>query len=849
MSISKRRMSKQKSLFKDDIIRMPEGYYSGDKPNPNLKEFVEVHVKERPYNSKTDNYNIPAFDKSIETKKTTSIYNMHTYWSKKPHDAIQQYIRHYTRQGDLVMDPMCGSGGTALAALLEGRKAIAIDVSPAATFITKNYCTPMDIEKFHKNYNEVKEVVKPEIDWLYETRCERCGGKATTAYTVYSHIFECPRCLEKVPLFDCVAAEGRTVKGTPKKIKACPNCYKRGVVEEISTRRKRLEAVPVLVSYICQNGCVPARDERSHNDINEKKRKYFKKYDLAKIRDIESKDIPHWYPVHRMMHAPENQDRWGVKWRAGTSNFHNIDELFNKRNLWALAAIRTAIERSGSRDLLLFAFTGICLGFSKMCQWIPGASYPFPMMRGTYYMPQVFKEQLVPHYYENRIKLITRAAKDINIMAECCVSTQDACNLSSVKSNAIDYIFTDPPYADNVQYGELNFIWEAWIGLNTRWQNREIIVNEVRGKTETDWANMMRQAMSECYRVLKPGRWLSLCFHHTDPYIWELTQDIMAETGFLVDKSDSALFIDTDQKSYNQLLADKVSKRDLVINFRKPRLGELSSLISINGDENRKLVTEQVCTIIREYLEKRPGSTKDRIYDEVISNLVQSGQMQAHDFNELLSQVADEVKQPVMKDLFTPKDPDLFGNHEIARWYLKETESDKVDLAESAKEDASAEKIALFIKKYFQNYPEKVGVHYSDLFEHYVYAVRDKTRRSLADWLPDYFFKTDEGTWRLPASEEEETLKADGRKKGIHRRIKRCLSSLEQGVSIPERERPNDQTLAEWIRHCKRSGLYEQGKQLYEKGGLNLNNLPEATMVNVEEDYQVCVRMLERGKR
>jgi len=57
-----------------------------------------------------------------------------------------------------------------------------------------------------------------------------------------------------------------------------------------------------------------------------------------------------------------------------------------------------------------------------------------------------------------------------------------------------------------------------------------------------------------------------------------------------------------------------------------------------------------------------------------------------------------------------------------------------------------------------------------------------------------------------------------------------------------------DVTVAEWIRHSKRSGIYEQGKLLYEKGGLNLDNLPEEVQVNVEEDYQVCVRMLERTK-
>jgi hypothetical protein len=139
-----------------------------------------------------------------------------------------------------------------------------------------------------------------------------------------------------------------------------------------------------------------------------------------------------------------------------------------------------------------------------------------------------------------------------------------------------------------VQYGELNFVWEAWLGLDTAWQDEEIIVNEVRGKSEADWALMMRRAMAECYRVLKPGRWLSLCYHDTSTGTWALIQDVMAEVGFVVDKSDEALFIDTGQKSFNQLTADKVTKRDLVINFRKPKLGEVRAEVTISGDEDAR---------------------------------------------------------------------------------------------------------------------------------------------------------------------------------------------------------------------------------------------------------------------
>ena len=53
----------------------------------------------------------------------------------------------------------------------------------------------------------------------------------------------------------------------------------------------------------------------------------------------------------------------------------------------------------------------------------------------------------------------------------------------------------------------------------------------------------MKKAMAECYRVLKPGRWLSLCYHDTSEGTWALIQDIMAEIGFFVDKSDSTLLL------------------------------------------------------------------------------------------------------------------------------------------------------------------------------------------------------------------------------------------------------------------------------------------------------------------
>ena len=48
-------------------------------------------------------------------KKNTPAYNAHCYPTKVPPEAIEPYVAHHTRPGDLVLDPFCGSGMTGLA--------------------------------------------------------------------------------------------------------------------------------------------------------------------------------------------------------------------------------------------------------------------------------------------------------------------------------------------------------------------------------------------------------------------------------------------------------------------------------------------------------------------------------------------------------------------------------------------------------------------------------------------------------------------------------------------------------------------------------------------------------------
>jgi hypothetical protein len=70
-----------------------------------------------------------------------------------------------------------------------------------------------------------------------------------------------------------------------------------------------------------------------------------------------------------------------------------------------------------------------------------------------------------------------------------------------------------------------------------------------------------------------------------------------------------------------------------------------------------------------------------------------------------------------------------------------------------------------YMQKVLAETPDALGVHYSDLFEQYL-PIKDKPRRLLQDWLPEFFFKTPEGTWRPPDNEEERQQKFLGKEAG-----------------------------------------------------------------------------------
>src|SRR5213082_712147 len=82
---------------------------------------------------------IEPIEHSISAKRQTAKrhYGVHPYFTRRPFNVVRDYILHYSRVGDRVLDPFGGSGVTAIEAFLENRIGIQNDINPLANFIAK----------------------------------------------------------------------------------------------------------------------------------------------------------------------------------------------------------------------------------------------------------------------------------------------------------------------------------------------------------------------------------------------------------------------------------------------------------------------------------------------------------------------------------------------------------------------------------------------------------------------------------------------------------------------------------------------------------------------------------------
>lgn len=570
----------------EDILALSDPPYYTACPNPFLADFIRCYGK--PYDSNRP-YLAEPYAGDLAASRNNPFVNAHSYATKVPHEIVARLILHYTDPKDIILDAFAGTGMTGVAAQLCGdinslratglvtspegelkdrdghvfravglRRTIIADICPAATFLAANFNLPFARADFEKSVDQILDAVENECGWMHETRHSgRQIGRISC--TVWSDVFVCPECGSEIVFWDAAV---NLNKGEIDDQIACPQCTKKAPKrllgrawvtkydEMLQTPVKQFKQVPVLILY--EHG--GHRYEKLPDDE-----------DLALIKKIEECHIQHWFPTDRMPVGEESR-------RNDNIGLTHVHHYFTKRNLASLASAWTHADTLRSR----FMLTSLMYKSSVLCA--PLMSNYFASKQGearggwvgkersgTLYCPSIHSEVSVWSQLKSR-----KSAVRVTAASQCLpfIATASATDLR-VPDNSVDYVFTDPPFGSNKMYSELNFLWEAWLRVRTD-NAKEAISNRAQRKGLLDYEALMKAAFDEYYRILKPGRWVTVEFSNTSNAVWNVLQNALGAAGFIV---ADVRTLDKKQGSILGYTTTTAARQDLAISAYKPNAG------------------------------------------------------------------------------------------------------------------------------------------------------------------------------------------------------------------------------------------------------------------------------------
>lgn len=496
-------------------------------------------------------------DGGMSAGKNTYTYDAHTYHTKVPPQGIAELVKHYLPSGGLVLDAFAGSGMTGVATAALGYDCVLNELSPAACFIASRFVSRVPAQSLLAAVAATLQELADLRRALYSTTCRECSRTTELRYVVWSYRVLCPECDHEFNLWDACRSYGRTVR-EHKILKefSCPNC-------ETTVKKAKLvrtTAEPVQVGYMC---CGSRQQEQVHPPSDE---------DLTLIAAIEASPplAEGFYPADPV---PDGVNL-GQPRRHGLDS---VDKFYTSRNLAALSHIWGTIHRFEDEQLagqLAFAFTSLyrrVTRFSEFRFW--GGSGNTARLN----VPFIFDEPNVFIAFERKARTIADhlASTATHYSGRTVIAQGSATDMTYLADESIDLVFTDPPFGANINYSEMNLLWESWLGRRTD-PTEEAIVNRFQGKDLGAYGKLMTSSLTECYRVLRRGHWMLLVFMNSSAKVWESLREAITEAGFVLVKAD---VFDKQHGTFKHFVSENTAGADLVLHCLKPKraTGRLTS--------------------------------------------------------------------------------------------------------------------------------------------------------------------------------------------------------------------------------------------------------------------------------
>ncbi len=747
-------------LAKDeDIITLSRPPYYTACPNP----FIEDYIRENGtlYDEATDDYHREPFAADVSEGKNDPIYNAHSYHTKVPHKAIMRYILHYTNPGDIVFDGFCGTGMTGVAAQMCGcpdpvfkaqieaemsgvkwghRRAIISDLSPAATFIARNYTAPDNAVAFEEEARRILKECENECGWMYETQHLDDNGRPLIGidgnpivgkinYVIWSDVFICPSCSEELVFYNVAV----NYDGSVSDPFSCPKCGC-SIKKRDCTRAKETCFDDLLGKTVTVSKQVPVIVNYTYG-----KKRYNKRFDQHDQHILDRVQQINFNGKIPVMELPEGYNTEQPKRSHGLYYMH---QFYTKRNLLSYLCFIELAKKS-SHENLLFLATSYNIHANKMRRYQPVKPGGTPGLPGTLFISSLPVELSLFDGMPRKIKDISDTMRR-NVKKDILVSTQSLTDIANIPSTSIDYIFTDPPFGNNLNYSELNFLWESWLRVITN-NKTEAIINGVQKKGLQEYQSLMERCFFEYYRVLKPNRWITIEFHNSQNVVWNAIQEAIQRAGFIV---ADVRTLDKQQGSFKQVTTTSAVKQDLVISAYKPRESFVREFHERAGDP------DMAWAFVRQHLHNVPVTADGNhdgkldiiserqdylLFDRMVAWHIMNGipvPMDAHTFYEGLRQ-----RFLIRDGMFFL--PDQVNEYDDKRSYM-ELDAMQMELV-PMDEKSSIAWLHMKLNDHPMTYQEIQPLYMQELHQS-----RQEKMPELLDMLKENFVQDDKGAWYVP---------------------------------------------------------------------------------------------------
>jgi 16S rRNA G966 N2-methylase RsmD len=553
---------------------------------------------------------LDSLPETITAPRTDAVYNCHAYLTKVPVAAIQPFIETFTSRGEIVADIFAGSGMTGLAAAMLGRRAKLSDISVLGRHIATGYLTEVDEAEFRDAADAVIKAAKAALGDLYTTERASDHAKVEMVRAVWSFTYNCPSCAKPLVFFKAMRNDGTLA---PDK---CPDCAQ----PFVKRSWKRGPDVPVQVVVRDANGRLTDQGvERT---------------DLAAVAKAGSDPRQAQIPSLTIDDTREMYSRSGL----GKAGLTETKQFFSPRNAIALLELWRAIQaikNDSLRNKLSFSFTAILPRASRRYQW--SAQRPLNAQNQTYYIAPVYYEWNVFELFERKVEAAIRAAQlmfDHEPLFKQSVPNNVSYTLASadrvehLDDASIDYVFIDPPFGSNIFYSDMNLFHEAWLGKATDHAREAVMHTTGRKKNGAAqrYEDLLRGAFAEAFRVLKPGRYMSIVFGNSDGKVWGLVQRAMRDAGFHSVPVHVAI-LDKGQRSVKGLNSgsEGVVTVDLIVTLQKPARAS-------EADQHSKLVQADARALIDRALSAIPETMRSpsHVYAAIVRDAIKQHQAVDH---------------------------------------------------------------------------------------------------------------------------------------------------------------------------------------------------------------------------